>query len=70
MDSPVALDHHLACVVLPKEMMDQEGVRETIQRVWQTETIHYETYQGAPPHEYTATIRDALRRRFLEGGRL
>lgn len=70
MDSPVPLEHDLLCVVLPKEMMDQPGVRETILQVWQTETIHYETYPGAPPHEYTATIRDALRRRFQEGGRL
>jgi len=70
MDSPVALDHHLLCIVLPKEMMEQPGVRETILQVWQTDPIHYETYQGAPPREYTATIRDALRRRFQEGGRL
>lgn len=70
MDSPVALDHHLLYVVLPKEMMEQPGVRETILQVWQTDPIHYETYQGAPPHEYTATIRDTLRRRFQEGGRL
>ena len=67
---PVALDHHLLCVVLPKEMMEQPGVRETILQVWQTDPIHYEIYQGAPPREYTATIRDALRRRFQEGGRL
>lgn len=70
MDSPVALDHHLLCVVLPKEMLDHPGVRETILQVWQTDLILYETYPGAPPHEYTATIREALRRRFQEGGRL
>lgn len=70
MDSPVALDHQLLCVVLPKEMLDQPNVRETILQVWQTDPIYYETYQGAPPLEYTATIRDALRRRFQEGGRL
>jgi hypothetical protein len=70
MGSPVALNHNLLCVVLPKEMMEQPGVRPTIQQVWQTETLHYETYPGVPPHEYTATIRDALRRRFQEGDRL
>lgn len=70
MESPVALDHQLLCVVLPKEMLDQPGVRETILQVWQTDPIYYDTYHGAPPHEYTATIRDALRRRFQEGGRL
>jgi hypothetical protein len=70
MDSPVALNHSLLYVVLPKEMLDQPGVREAILEVWQTDPIYYETYQGAPPREYTATIRDALRRRFQEGGRL
>ncbi len=70
MDSPVALEHHLLYVILPKEMLDQPGVRETILQVWQADPIFYETYPGAPPHEYTATIRDKLRRRFQEGGRL
>jgi hypothetical protein len=68
MDSPVRLEHHLLYLVLPREIMDQPEMRATVRPIWQADPILYDVYPGAPPHEYTATIRDTLRRRYSEGG--
>jgi len=70
LDSPLALGHDLLYVVLPKEKLNEPDLRETIIQNWQADPIGYETYPGAPPHEYISAIREALRRRFEEGGRL
>ncbi len=70
MDSPVPLGHDLLYVVLPWELLNQPDVRRAILETWQCDPIGYDVYPGAPPHDYTATIRDTLRRRFEEGRRL
>ena len=68
--SPVALDHHLLYVILPGEVLGQSDVRRAILETWQCDPIGYDVYPGAPPHDYTATIRETLKRRFEEAGRL
>jgi hypothetical protein len=68
--SPVPLDHHLLYVMLPTELLNQADVRRAIFEIWQCEPIGYDVYEGAPAHEYTATIRDKLRTRFTEATRL
>src|SRR5204862_818786 len=68
--SPVPLNHHLLYVVLPAEVLNRADVRRAILEIWQCDPIGYEVYAGAPPHDYTATIRDAIKRRFAEARRL
>lgn len=70
MASPVALDHHLLYVVLPKEKLNEPGTREAILQVWQADPIGYDVYVGRQPHEYRTSICDILKRRFEQGGRL
>jgi hypothetical protein len=70
LQSPVLLDHHLLYVVLPAEVLNRSEVRQAILEIWQCDPIGYDIYPGAPPHDYTATIRDTIRRRFKEGQRL
>jgi len=70
LSSPVALDHHLLYIILPKEVLNCADVRQAILEIWQCDPIGYEIYMGAPPHDYTATIRNIIKLRFQEGGRL
>jgi hypothetical protein len=70
MPSPVPLDHHLLYIVLPNEILNQASIRQTIIEVWQCDPIGYPTYVGDAPNSYAAIIREALRRRYEEGGRL
>jgi hypothetical protein len=70
MDSPIALDHHLLYVVLPKDKLNEAGTREVILQTWQADPIGYDVYVGRQPHEYRTSICDILKRRFEEGGRL
>ncbi len=68
--SPVPLEHHLLYVVLPNSELNKPSVRQAILSIWQCDPIGYDVYRGTPPHDYTATIRDILKRRFKEGQRL
>jgi hypothetical protein len=70
MDSPVALDHHLLYVVLPKDILNEAGTREVILQNWQADPIGYNVYVGRQPHEYRTSICDILEQRFRQGGRL
>lgn len=70
MDSPVALDHHLLYVVLPKDKLNEAGIREVILQTWQADPIGYNVYVGRQPHEYRTSICDILEGRFRQGGRL
>lgn len=70
MDSPVALEHHLLYVILPRELLNQSGTREAILQTWQADPIGYDIYHGRQPHEYRTTICDILKQRFEQGGRL
>jgi hypothetical protein len=70
MDSPVALDHHLLYVVLPKDKLNEAGTREAILQTWQADPIGYDVYMGRQPHEYRTSVCEILKRRFEEGGRL
>lgn len=70
MDSPVALDNHLLYVVLPREILNQAGTRETILQTWKADPIGYDIYHGRQPHEYRTMICDILKQRFEQGGRL
>jgi hypothetical protein len=68
--SPVALEHHLLYVVLPRDKLNEPGIREAIIETWQADPIGYEVFVGRPPHEYRTSISNILMRRFEEGGRL
>lgn len=68
--SPVALDHHLLYVILPREQLDRPDVRRVIFEVWQCDPIPYDGVEGTAVNECVVTIRDALRRRLQEGTRL
>ena len=70
MDSPVALDHHLLYVVLPKDKLNEARTREVIIQTWQADPIGYDVYWGRPPLEYRTAISNALMERFRQGGRL
>lgn len=70
MDSPVALEHHLLYVILPRELLNQTGTREAILQKWQADPIGYDIYHGRQPHEYRTTICDILKQRFEQGGRI
>jgi hypothetical protein len=70
MDSPIPVEQHLLYVVLPYEVLNQTDVRRAILETWHCDPIGYDIYPGAPPHDYTVTIRELLKRRFVEGGRL
>jgi hypothetical protein len=70
MDSPVALDHHLLYVILPKEKLNEPGTREVILQRWQTDPIGYSFTKFRPPHEYRTLIGSILEERYKEAGRL
>jgi hypothetical protein len=70
MPSPVPLDHHLLYIVLPNEVLNRASVRQTIIEVWQCDPIGYDIYVGDAPNSYAAIIREALKRRYEEAGRL
>jgi hypothetical protein len=70
MVSPVALDHHLLYVVLPRDKLNEPDTREAILQTWQADPIGYDVYQGRQPHEYRTSICDILKHRFEQGGRL
>lgn len=70
MDSPVALDHHLLYVILPKDKLNEPGTRKVILQTWLADPIGYDVYVGRQPHEYRTTICDILKQRFAQGGRL
>lgn len=68
--SPVAIDHHLLYVLLPKDVLNDSQVRRTIIEIWQCDPIGYDVYPGSAPNNYTANIREVLKQRFKDGGRL
>ena len=70
MDSPVALEHHLLYVILPRELLNQPDTREAILQIWQADPIGYDIYHGRQPNEYRTTICDIIKQRFEQGGRL
>lgn len=70
LDSPVALEHHLLYVILPRELLNQPGTREAILQSWQADPIGYDIYNHRQPHEYRTTICDIVKQRFEQGGRL
>ncbi len=70
LDSPVALEHHLLYVILPRELLNQAGTREAILQIWQADPIGYDIYNHRQPHEYRTTICDIVKERFKQGGRL
>jgi hypothetical protein len=68
-DSPVPLNN-LLYVVMPKDKLNESGVRETILQIWQADPIGYDVYVGRQSDEYRTVICDILKKRFEEGGRL
>lgn len=70
MDAPVALDHHLLYVILPKDKLNEPGMREVILQNWQTDPIGYPVTKFRQPHEYRSVIGLLLEERYKQGGRL
>lgn len=68
--SPVALEQHLLCVILPKDKLNEPGTREVILQRWKTDAIGYTVIKFRQPHEYRTLIGHLLEERYRDGGRL
>lgn len=66
----ISLRDQLMFVVLPREILEDKNIRETISRIWNCDIIEYPTFNGDAPNSYYAVVRHEVARRLEASGDL
>lgn len=66
----IPLKGRLLFVALPRELLENKEINDTIKFTWACDPLPYATYQGSPPAEYFAAIRQKVMERFKEATRI
>ncbi len=66
---PISLDDELLYVVLPRELLQDRFIRETILTKWRCDPEPYDLFVGSSPAEYYSVIRKIVIDRLFHGDR-
>jgi hypothetical protein len=60
----ISLRNQLMFVVLPREFLEETGIKEAIFKTWNCEAVEYPTFEGDAPTAYYSVVRNEVARRF------
>ena len=69
-NQPVPLQNQLLFVVLPREFLEADAIRDAVINVWNCNPIPYPTFQGDAPAAYYSVVRQKVAERFAEATRI
>jgi hypothetical protein len=69
-DHGIPLAEQLLFVVLPKEFLEENAVRNAIINVWNCDPLAYPTFHGDAPAVYYSVVRQKVLERFQEATRI
>ena len=59
----ISLKDQLMFVVVPREILEDKSIRQTISRVWKCDIIEYPTFNGDAPTAYYSVVRHEVAKR-------
>ena len=66
----IQLTDQLLFVVLPREFLEEAGIRNVILNVWNCDPVPYPTFSGDTPSAYYSIVRDRVTQRFRDATRI